>query len=118
MENIIQSMLKTLKRIKSKTGLYIIENGYIALNNYVGGYLLGVEETTGLAFNYYFTLWLNRKYARKSNLVWSVQIMILDANRNEELACKLLFDNIIEFLEEFSSTPDMHEILVKNAEPF
>ena len=77
------------------------ENKYGSISDFLNGYVFGLSvfDETYVNFNVEFSLWLN-KSKNPSSLYWTSYIFHILADGDDELACKLIFEKMIEFIGE------------------
>ncbi len=80
--------------------MYIYENTYSSLTNFINGYLMALKDMSGCNLYSDTHAWLEKKVKRSFAICWEGYILDYMAKKDEAVATKKLF----ELLEEFIAT--------------
>lgn len=104
MTDVFDKIIKTIECIeRTPKMLFKGPISYSELKSFFLGYFVGVEDHYKVAINHSFSEYLNNKY-KKTSLFWTEYIIEIISKGDENMACKVLLQELKSFLSDFKDS--------------
>jgi hypothetical protein len=114
MRNTSELILKVIDDLERHPIMFSVEpNNFESLKHFLEGYICAIEDVSEFQYNLYYSEWINSN-GKKTSLFWSDYVFHILANKEKELAYKLL----IEKTKEFIVSLENEEFEIKKSGPF
>ncbi len=92
-----QKLLQQVRALRERRGMYVAENGFLPVSNFLDGYMQALGDLSGVHFQRDFHSWIQQRLGKSFSVAPSYYVLNEMAGKDEARAESLLYDLLEEF---------------------